>query len=103
MTSQLRAIRTPAQFTCVVVNIEHIRINLTVLLVTDLTLLIIMLVGLLGLCPRRNNMFSLIHLLWKQVGVDRSPYDALNPFLCFPILSVSFGFSLPLLQEFRQR
>jgi hypothetical protein len=86
----------------VAVNIEQIRINLTVLLVTDLTLLVIMLIGLLRLCPRRD-MLMMIHLLWKQVGVDRSPYDALNPFLCFPILSVSFGFSLPLLQEFRQR
>jgi hypothetical protein len=103
MTSKLHVTQSPPLFTCVVTNIEHIRVNLAVLLVADFTLLVIMLVGLLRLCPHRNNMLSLAHLLWKQVGVDRSPYDALNPFSCFPILSVSFGFSLPLLQESRQR
>jgi len=64
--SRLRAVQTPAPSTCVVFNIEHIRVNFTVLLVSDLTLLVIMLVGLLRLCPHRNTMFSLAHFLWKQ-------------------------------------
>jgi hypothetical protein len=52
---------------CAVLNIESIKPNIIVTLITDITLLLIMLVGLLRLRRYGAGTFGLGRLLWKQV------------------------------------
>ena len=52
---------------CTVVNIESNKLNIIVTLITDITLLIIMLVGLLRLRRYGAGTLDLGRLLWKQV------------------------------------
>lgn len=59
----------PAQERCVVHDTESNKPNIIVTLITDITLLLIMLVGLLRLRHYGAGTFGLGQLLWKQVGV----------------------------------
>ena len=52
---------------CDVLNIESCKLNIVVTLVTDITLLLIMLVGLLRLRRYGAGTLGLGRLLWKQV------------------------------------
>lgn len=74
---RLRAAWVLERRMCAILNIESSKLNIIVALITDITLLLIMLVGLLGLRRYGVGTFGLGRLLWKQV--------------------VSFGCSLPIL------
>jgi hypothetical protein len=52
-----------------VLNPESSKLNITVLLVTDIVLLLTMLVGLLRLRSDGIGTFGIGQLLWKQVGL----------------------------------
>jgi len=56
----------PEQETCVVLNPLGSKLNIIFMLVTDISLLITMLVGLFRLCGRRDDTFCLGRFLWKQ-------------------------------------
>jgi len=55
-----------ASRTCVPLNTESSKPTLIVMLVTDVTLLLIMLIGLLRLRHHLSSMFGLTRLLWRQ-------------------------------------
>ena len=52
-----------------VVNVHSIRLNSIIALVTDITLLLTMLVGLLRLGFHESGVQGLGHLMWTQVGL----------------------------------
>ena len=54
---------------CIVVNSESNKLNITVLLVTDIVLLLTMLVGLLRLRSDGIGAHGVAQLLWRQVGL----------------------------------
>ena len=56
--------------TCVVLNIHSTKLNLIVVLITDIILLFIMLIGLLRLGFHESGVQGLGHLMWTQVGVS---------------------------------
>ena len=53
---------------CVVTNLHISELNILVTLATDISLLLIMFVGLLRLGFHERSAFGLGRLLWKQVG-----------------------------------
>ena len=61
------------------------------MLVTDVTLLLIMLFGLLRLRYHRSNMFGLTQLLWKQVRYQTSLTIFVLSTEASPFLRDSFG------------
>jgi len=63
---RLRSGWVPASRGCVPLETESSKPTLIAMLVTDVTLLLIMLVGLLRLRYHRSNMFGLTQLLWRQ-------------------------------------
>jgi len=71
--SQIRATWVPEVATCLLLtgNIQSERLNLIATLITDITLLVIMLVGLLRLRFHERIAFDLGRLLWRQVGCQR--------------------------------
>ena len=64
---QIRFTWSPPQQTCVRVNIESSELALIAVPVTDITLLLTMLVGLLRLRHRGGGTFGLAQVLWRQV------------------------------------
>jgi hypothetical protein len=64
---QLRASWIPKQGLCATLNIESTKLNTIVTLITDVTLLLIMFVGLLRLRRYGAGTLGLGRLLWKQV------------------------------------
>jgi len=65
---KIRAIWVPELTTCLLLpgNIQSERLNLIATLATDISLLIIMLIGLLRLRFHERSALGLGHLLWKQ-------------------------------------
>ncbi|KAI0294345.1 hypothetical protein BC826DRAFT_340591 [Russula brevipes] len=63
--ARVRSKWAPTDFTCASANTEINSPNLIVTLVTDVSLLLMMLVGLLRI--RDGSTFGLTHFLWKQV------------------------------------
>ena len=53
-----------------VINVHSTRLNSIITLVTDITLLLIMLIGLLRLGFHESGVQGLGHLMWTQVGVS---------------------------------
>jgi len=64
---QFHAAWIPERRKCGARNIESSKLNIIVTLITDITLLLIMLVGLLRLRRYGAGTFGLGRLLWKQV------------------------------------
>jgi len=50
------------------INIHSTKLNMIVLLITDIALLLIMLIGLLRLGFNEPGVYELGHLMWRQVG-----------------------------------
>jgi hypothetical protein len=59
---------SPALDTCLLLNVQIIKLNFISTLITDIALLLVMLIGLLRLCRDGGGMLSLGRILWKQVG-----------------------------------
>ena len=57
--------------TCVITSIHITKLNVITTLITDIALLLIMLIGLLRLGFYEPDVFSLGHLMWRQVGCPR--------------------------------
>jgi hypothetical protein len=51
---------------CMVINLQGLRLNIIVTLVSDVLLLLIMLIGLLRLRYHERGAFSMGRLLWRQ-------------------------------------
>jgi hypothetical protein len=98
---QIRAFRTPLLTTCI---ISDIKLNLITTLIIDVTLLLIMLVGLLRLGFHEPGVYGLGRLMWKQVRMFALlPSRGVSyPLICPPFARDSFGSSLPPLLRFRQ-
>ena len=69
---------------------ESSKSTLIVMLVTDVTLLLIMLIGLLRLRHHLSNMFGLTRLLWRQVYRFSLAVFVLSTETC-PFIRDSFG------------
>ena len=80
----------PAQQCCVLHDTESNKPNIIVTLITDITLLLIMLIGLLRLRRFGVGTFGLGQVLWKQVGVSVGAV-ALHFLMHLPFPRVSFG------------
>jgi len=66
---QLRASWVPLMTTCIISNLHSTKLNMIATLITDVTLLLIMLIGLLRLGFHEPGVYGLGHLMWKQVRV----------------------------------
>jgi len=64
---QLRAEELPVQLICIPEQPENNPLSLMSMLVTDISLLFIMLVGLFRLRRRGGGTFPLAQVLWRQV------------------------------------
>jgi hypothetical protein len=64
---QGRAVWVPARLRCVNIDTEASAPTLVAMLVTDVSLLLLMLVGLLHMRRDGGGTFGLSQLLWKQV------------------------------------
>jgi len=64
--ARLRFAWAPVQQTCLPENTDISTLNLIAMLVTDVTLLVIMLVGLIRLSHHDGGAFGLTQLLWRQ-------------------------------------
>jgi len=53
---------------CIVTNSESSKLNIIVLLITDIVLLLIVLIGLLHTRHHGDSTFGIKRLLWKQVS-----------------------------------
>lgn len=53
---------------CIVINSESSKLNIIVLLITDIVLLLIVLIGLLRTRHHGDSTFGIRRLLWKQVS-----------------------------------
>ena len=65
--SQLRSTWIPVQQTCAETNLPSSKLNLIAIPVTDISLLLIMLVGLLRLRGDGGGIVGLARTLWRQV------------------------------------
>ena len=65
--SQLRSSWSPVQQTCTVTNLPSSKPNLIAIPVTDISLLLIMLVGLFRLRSDGMGIVGLAQVLWRQV------------------------------------
>jgi hypothetical protein len=68
---QIRTVWDPVVKSCRISNVEICEISMVSCLVTDTSLLLILLAGLLRLRRRGKGSYELWHLLWKQVGHRR--------------------------------
>ncbi len=66
---QLRASWMPLMTTCIISDLHSTKLNMITTLITDVTLLLIMLIGLLRLGFHEPDVYGLGHLMWKQVSV----------------------------------
>jgi hypothetical protein len=66
---QLRASWVPLMTTCIISDLHSTKLNMIATLITDVTLLLIMLIGLLRLGFHEPGVYGLGHLMWKQVRV----------------------------------
>ena|SRR5579863_5967688 len=94
---QIRAAWAPAEGGCVTVNILSTKLTTITILITDITLLFIVLVGLLRLGFHESSVLGLGHLMWKQVRVSAllASHSISQLLIRFPFARVLFGFSLP--------
>jgi hypothetical protein len=60
----------PALSACALSNAHSLKLNLIPMLITDITLLLIMLVGLLRLGFHEPGVFGLGQFMWRQVGLS---------------------------------
>ena len=84
--SQLRSTWIPVQQTCAQTNLPSSTLNLIAIPATDISLLLIMLVGLFRLRSEGMGMVGLGRLLWKQVipvFISRGSFH--------PLISYHFG------------
>ena len=65
--------RFPDQQGCIVYNMETNKLNIITSLITDVTLLFIVLVGLFRLRLEDGGTFGIGRLLWTQVGSRHFP------------------------------
>jgi hypothetical protein len=80
----------------VVINAHIIKLNLIVILATDVILLLIMSIGLLRLGFHERSAFGVGRLLWKQVGYQCLSLAMVYLLICCsPFARVSFGSWLP--------
>jgi hypothetical protein len=66
---QIRASWVPHLTTCIISDIHSTKLNMITFLVTDVTLLLIMLIGLIRLGFHEPGVYGLGRLMWKQVRV----------------------------------
>jgi hypothetical protein len=97
---QIRYKWVPEQETCVVLNPQSSKLNIISILVTDVSLLIIMLAGLFRLRSRRDGTSGLGHLLWKQVSFWTVVVHSIYTHALF--VRELFGSFWPLLPRSRQ-
>jgi hypothetical protein len=64
---QLRSSWNTTQLQCIVLNPESGRLNIIVLVITDIVLLLTMFVGLLRFRSNGGGRFGVGRLIWKQV------------------------------------
>ena len=77
--SQLRSTWIPVQQTCAETNLTGGKLNLILIPVTDISLLLIMLVGLFRQRGDGIGMVGLIWVLWRQVILVLASRGSLNP------------------------
>ena len=68
---QIRASWTPESDLCEINNIHSTKLNMIMILTTDIVLLLIMLIGLLRLGFNESGVYGLGRLMWRQVGCPR--------------------------------
>jgi len=100
--SQLRSTWVPAQQTCAETNLPSSKLNLIAIPVTDISLLLIMLVGLFRLRGEGMGMAGLGRLLWRQVIPVLLSRGSFHPLTFFTSGRVSFGSCSPWRLRFRQ-
>jgi hypothetical protein len=89
----------PVASACAITNFEASKPSVIGMLVTDVTLLLVMLSGLLRLRRSDGGSSKLGRFLWKQVGGGDSRFrDIIDPLIHLTYLRVLFGSLLPLLQ-----
>ncbi|KAH9956517.1 hypothetical protein BC827DRAFT_1385966 [Russula dissimulans] len=64
--AQIRSAYLETMNICMVTNVQSLKLNIIVTLVSDILLLLIMLIGLLRLRYHEHGAFSMGRLLWKQ-------------------------------------
>jgi len=64
--ARVRSSWSPALDTCILFNVQIIKLNFISTLITDIVLLLVMLIGLLRLRLEGGGMLSLGRILWKQ-------------------------------------
>jgi len=92
---QIRSTWVPQLSTCIVSDIQSTKLNIITTLITDVTLLLIMLVGLLRLGFHERGVFGLGRLMWRQVRVFAllASRGVFYPLIRSPFSRVSFGSS----------
>jgi len=81
--SQLRATWIPVQQICAQTNLPSSKLNLIAIPVTDISLLLIMLVGLFRLRGDGMGAVGLARVLWRQVISVLACRDSFNPLISF--------------------
>ncbi len=102
---QIRAFWVPLLTTCIISDIHSdTKLNMITTLIIDVTLLLIMLVGLLRLGFHEPGVYGLGRLMWKQVRMFAllTSRGVSYPLICPPFARDSFGSSLPPLLRSRQ-
>jgi len=101
---QLRASWIPLMTTCIISDLHSTKLNMITTLITDVTLLLIMLIGLLRLGFHEPGVYGLGHLMWRQVRAFAVLASRGVSYLLMrsPFARDSFGSSLPPLLRSRQ-
>lgn len=81
--AQLRATWIPVQQTCAQTNLPSSKINLIAIPVTDISLLLIVLFGLLRMRGDGTGIVGLARVLWRQVILALASRDSFNPLISF--------------------
>ena len=81
--SQLRSTWIPVQQTCAETNLPSSKLNLIAIPVTDISLLLIMLVGLFRMRGDGSGIVNLARVLWRQVILVLASRGVFNPLILF--------------------
>ena len=100
--SQLRSTWIPIQQTCAETNLPSGKPNLIAIPVTDISLLLMVLVGLFRMRGEGIGIFGVAQVLWRQVILVLASRSYINPLIFFHLGRVSFGSCLPWRLRFRQ-